>query len=564
MVSRVNTLALVDALRDAGEDFEWYPTTRRMIEAVRKDLREEDCGSILDIGAGDGRVLAMLAETHEGAKLYAIEKATLLQQAQPDRVIPVGTEFFEQDLMSLPVDVTFCNPPYGQFEEWAERVISTAHTGRLYLVLPQRWEGSVLIAEALKARAAAAKVIHTDDFLDADRRARAVVHIIRVIFDAESVRANRRWNSRSEKQDPFDLWFDQNISTFDREAPVADDVQDDKTLARLRDLDSITDLVEAFDEEYARMQDNYKAIFRLDQALLKELGVGKESVREGLKKRMTGLKHTYWQALFEHLGVVTDRLTTKTKQQFLERVTGQTAIAFTISNAYAVVLWAIKAANQYFDAQVVDVFRQLSTFDGVANYVSNQRTWERDKWRYHRDDADKPSHYKLDYRIVLEKYRAIHKEEKFSFGAYDYPGHLHKDCHEVIDDLIAVSGNLGFLVATQIPKDDTFVFSSRLPSRRRQWASNAWQDFKSADGEIVFQVKGFINGNLHLRFRTDVIKALNIEAGRLLGWIRTPADAVTETGCTADEAERFFGSNQRLGASAVRLLAAAPAEKAVR
>ncbi len=534
------TMALVGELRNAGEDFEWYPTTRRMVEKVSYDMRAhcDRCASILDIGAGDGRVLKWLAEAVDAPKLFSIEKATILQQQQPDEIIPVGAEFFEQDLMSLSVDVLFSNPPYSEFEEWAERIIRTAHTTVIYLVLPQRWQESEPIKGALQSRGAATKVILEDNFLDADRRARAVVHIIRVTFvdDDES-----RWSYRHHRrQDPFDVWFDANIDTFDREKELNDEDLHSRVLARIRGLDSIPEMVAAYDEERARMEDNYRAIFRLDMALLKELGVDKNSVREGLKKRMAGLKDTYWRVLFERLDVITSRLTTKTKRAFLDRLTGQTSIAFTATNAYAVVLWAIKAANQYFDGQVVDVFRRLSTHDGVSRYVSNQQTWERDRWRYNLD-PEKHAHYALDYRVVLHHYAAIFNRE---FGAYDYPGNLHTSCHETIDDLIAVFGNLGFP-------------SKGAQSRVRVWHSNVWQDFTQPDGRVLFQVKAFLNGNLHFRFDQRAIKALNIEAGRLLGWLRSPADVVTELGYTADDAEAFFGSNQRLGGSAVRLLGAA-------
>ena len=76
------------------------------------------------------------------------------------------------------------------------------------------------------------------------------------------------------------------------------------------------------------------------------------------------------------------------------------------------------------------------------------------------------------------------------------------------------------------------------------------------DGRVVFQVKGFLNGNLHFRFMPDAIKALNIEAGRLLGWLRTHDEAAQELGCTVTEARRFFGSSQRLVPGSVRLLTA--------
>jgi len=39
-------------LKENGQDFEWYPTTDEMIDAIF--WASGDLGSVLDIGAGDG------------------------------------------------------------------------------------------------------------------------------------------------------------------------------------------------------------------------------------------------------------------------------------------------------------------------------------------------------------------------------------------------------------------------------------------------------------------------------------------------------------------------------
>lgn len=66
-----------------------------------------------------------------------------------------------------------------------------------------------------------------------------------------------------------------------------------------------------------------------------------------------------------------------------------------------------------------------------------------------------------------------------------------------------------------------------------------------------------MNGNLHFRFRPRAIKALNVEAGRLLGWIRGREDVVRELGYTPEEAAEFYGASHKLTGSSVKLLAAA-------
>jgi hypothetical protein len=528
--SGASTRATLEDVQLAGEDFEWYPTTQRMIDVVAKQISKAsgDVCSIMDIGAGDGRVLVELSKKFPHARLYGIEKSTVLLRAQPEDIIPVGTDFYEQNLTCLPADYIFCNPPYSQFEAWASAIIESGFAKKSYLVIPRRWKDSEAIKTALERRKAEAKVIHSDDFLDAERAARAVVDIVEIAYPMR----DRRYFG--EPEDPFDVWFNENISTFDQEEEVAGD-DAGRDLAKNPRLDTIAGLVEAFDAEYARMEENYRAIFKLDHAILKELGVSKDAVREGIKKRMAGLKTKYWELLFERLNSITDRLSTATKERFLKRLTDRTSIAFTATNAYAVVIWAVKHANRYYNEQLIALFKDLSTFEGVLNYKSNQRTWERSQWRFM---DQKPTHYGLDYRIVVCRSYAI-KNEQFAF---DYTNDLHNRCHDLIADIIAVMGNLGFL-------------TSDTPSRYRHWVGGEWQDFYQGD-TVLFQVKAYKNGNLHLRFRPEAIKAMNVEAGRLLGWIRSASDVVEELGYTAEEATKYFHTSLQIAPSNVKLLAA--------
>lgn len=532
---------LLSAVQEAEQDFEWYPTTARMMSAVAARM-PTNTASIMDIGAGDGRVLLTLAKRCDATPtLFAIEKSTVLIQAMPENVIPVGTEFFEQNLACLPVDVIFCNPPYSDFATWASLVIEMGYAKRAFLVLPRRWKASAPIAASIAKRGATVRVIHTDDFQsDADRTARAVIDIVEVAFPKK----DNSW--RDDVADPFDAWFDQNISTFDEEAPNNEgDEATRRDLARLRQLDSIPALVAAHDEEFARLEANYRAVFKLDYAILKELGVSKDNVREGVKTKMAGLKAKYWTLLFDHLDSITSRLSTATKASFVATLSGRATIAFTPRNVYAIVVWAIKNANRYFNEQSVQFYRAISTFDGVKNYASNGRTWGQDAWRYAASDYNpetaRPSHYALDYRIVVVRYQAICKGDAFG-GRYEYPGDLHRRCHELVADCVAVLGNLGFRATGQ-------------SSLNRQWASGVWQDWHHGDSaDVLFQVKAYMNGNLHFRFLPDAIKALNVEAGRLLGWLRSAAEVEVELGYTQDEAHRFYLSTQRLAQSGVALL----------
>jgi len=536
---------LLRSVQDAGEDYEFYPTTLTMIAAVARHL-DKSAKTLMDIGAGDGRVLAQLAAHFEHPPdLYAIEKSTVLVQAQPENVIPVGTDLFEQNLACLPVDFIFSNPPYSAFETWACIIIESGHARKAFLVLPRRWKDNGAIALSLKKRGATARIIHPDDFYDAPRRARALVDVIEVSYPRKD--GPRDWGH--EVKDPFDIWFDEHISTFDQEDASAADKADyqlgQEALARVRHLTTIEDLVAAYGEEYARMEANYQAIFKLDYELLRELGVSKDNIREGIKAKMAGLKSAYWTVLFERLDAITNRLSTATKAKFLERLTGRVALAFTAGNAYAVVIWAIKNANRYFDEQTAELYRALSTFDGVSNYASNRRTWAKDDWRYlcRDEEGKRPTHYALDYRIVVVRWAAIGNGE----WQFDYPQNLSKWCHELLADVVAVLHNLGF------PSHSP----GSMSPQRGQWQAGVWEDWYRIgeySGEVLFQAKAHKNGNLHFRFLPEAIRALNVEAGRLLGWLREPADVVRELGYGAEEAKRLFGCTRTIGPGSARLL----------
>jgi hypothetical protein len=531
----LSTANLVLSLKQKEQDFEWYPTTEEMALVVRKKI-PEDAKSIMDIGAGDGRVLAWLAKKCKHTTLYGIELSQILVQAQPENVIPVGTNLFEQNLSCLSVDYIFCNPIYSQFDEWVCKIIEEGYAKKAWLVIPQRWKDSKTIAKALKMRGATARIVHSGDFHNAERQARAVIDIVEISFPKDKYERNIK--------DPFDIWFDQNIDTFEKEKEF-EESESSQDLAKKFSHASIDEMVESYRDEYSRLENNYRAIFKLDYSILKELGVNKDHVREGLKKKMSGLKVKYWQILFDRLDAITSRLTTASKKALLEKLTNNTSVEFTTTNAYTVVIWAIKNANQYFDKQLIDLFFDLSTFEGVLNYKSNLKTWAKDGWRYARGNRDRiNTHYALDYRIVLSEGSAIHKRDRFGFGSHSYPGNLSTNCHNVIADVIAVMSNLGF--ATQ-----------SVSSLNREWYGGVWEDFHLVNSsEVLFQVKAYMNGNLHFRFMPKAIMALNINAARLLKWVRTEEEVVTEMDYPIEEVKLYFHRNAHILPSNIKLLSA--------
>ena len=157
--------------------------------------------SLLDCGAGDGRVLDTLMN---GLK-YAIEKSKILVQSLSKDIFVVGTDFTQNTLIDKKVDVIFSNPPYSEYEGWAEKIILEANARYIYLVIPSRWESSEAISEAIKSRKAKFEILGQFDFMEADRKARAVINVIK--FDL----AYGRTGSDTSKVDPFTLWFEKNF-----------------------------------------------------------------------------------------------------------------------------------------------------------------------------------------------------------------------------------------------------------------------------------------------------------------------------------------------------------------
>lgn len=539
------TSAIVADLKAGGQDFEWYPTTDEMLQAVARCCG--DIKSLLDIGAGDGRALQRIQAfnqalsdrarerdqyAHHGhiSSLYAIEKSPIHIANMPAEISIIGTDFLQQSLIDKDVDGVFCNPPYSQYEEWACKILREAYCKYVFLILPDRWKDSKTIQDALKSRNTTARSIWAGDFSAADRPARARVEILQI-----SIRTNCG-NWKRDKQDPFDLWFNEVFPEFDRIKSLKDDDQtdyqkkeDDRKKLRqsiVAGANLIETLADLYRAEMDSLYKNYRSLCSIDPALLKELGIDHEDVKKGLKLKINGTKNKYWSELFDHLNKITSRLTKATRQRMLEKLRGSTNIDFTSDNAYAVVIWAIKNANQYINEQVTTMFRDLSEPESVKNYKSNQKTWEKQCWRYNAEDH---SRYTLDYRIVVQRQGGICTEYR------RYEG-LAERGHDFLGDIGTVASNLGF---TNTVKSDTMTCG--------QWASGGSKEFYCTyEGKrrLLMAVRAYMNGNIHIKFDQDFIKTLNIEASRLLGWIKSPEQAAEEMGYSVAYCRKTFKTNR--------------------
>src|ERR1035437_2264429 len=358
----LTTNKLVPALKAAEQDFEFYPPTQEIINDLRHDIikvkdrsyrSRRHTESMLDIGAGNGKVLKAVAGADTGiTELFAIEKSIILCQQLDPSILIVGTDFAQQTLFSKQVDIVFCNPPYSQFEEWCDKIIRQSACSWIYLVIPKRWEQSFVIADAIRWRGVEIKVIGDYDFEDAeDRTARAKVQLILLELP--------------EGDNAFDRFFEQEFAglydKFKENKAKKDD--EESAPAKEEKFGSLVlgpsypeTLVALYDAEMANVQNNYKLVSQLDVGLLKEFDMNPKRIMDCLKARLKGMKLEYWAELFSRLDKITSRLTSKSRKGLLETLNKHTEVDFTHGNILAVVIWVINNANQYLESQLIDIY----------------------------------------------------------------------------------------------------------------------------------------------------------------------------------------------------------------
>lgn len=553
--ANISVRAMVQTLKDENQDFEWYPTTKAMIDCIKTDIGDsvKENYSVLDCGAGDGRVLMELTE---GSR-YAIEKSVPLLAAMDKSIYVVGTDFFEQTLIDKRVDLVVGNPPYQQFVEWTIKIIREANAGGIYLIIPERWKRNDDIQNALKARRAKAEVIAEFDFLNAERQARAKVNIVKIDLGGLG-----RYNFGHPKCDPFELWFEDNFkiqigrreeSKFDYKDRMGRKISDRVNGALVEGSDIVAALVSLYQHELGKMMANYKAIETLDPDLLQEMNVNIESLKGALRSKIEGLKDIYWRELFGKLGAITDKLASKSRSRLLDVLQKHIHVDFTESNARAIALWSLKNANSYFDSQLIDIMECMIERANVTLYKSNQKTFTEDQWRYVRCDKQ-IDRFVFDYRVVLTRCGGIFRSqwsfEKSKNGLDTY-------ATEFLGDLITVAGNVGF---------DT---RETTRPEHLEWSSGkrhvfVFRDHRDGKEKPLFEAKAFLNKNIHIRFNPRLILRLNCEFGRLKGWLKCKEQAVDELSVIvlgedsdlllAEEIESAFGSNLKLANTDIPLL----------
>ncbi len=366
-----SAIALVEQLKAAGQDFEFYPTTRAMVKMIWDHRHQKysdgsphvkGFGTVLDIGCGTCNFRRWVHEFDDEAAgepegdrktvgmshYYVMEKSRiLLDQLDPD-VVVLGTDFNEATLIDKPVDTIFCNPPYREYEDWAARIITESVCKEIYLIIPRRWKQSDRIKRAMermklslephqvqhcdfltvyKETLTDVEVVGSADFQDAERAARAKVDILHI---------DKRYTAQDAG---FDGFFDELFGMPDDTTGKYDfEYQERQSEAAALKAELMTGknkieiLCRGYDEKRKQLFDHFKAICGLDAGVLEAIGVRKENVKKALKKNFEGLKNLYWKAAFDCLEEITSRLTSLSRKALLERFTLLKTVDFTPSN----------------------------------------------------------------------------------------------------------------------------------------------------------------------------------------------------------------------------------------
>lgn len=550
----VQKLNLIQTLKENGEDFEFYPTTEEIVNALKikvKELLDKNyynrwLSKVLDIGCGNGSFFAKFCDgDFKNIEKFGIEKSNLLAEQLPEDVILLGSDFNEQTLIDKKVDMIFCNPPYSEYDLWTEKIILQGNAEYIALVIPVRWRNQERLKEALERRKYQAEIIGTFDFSNAERKARATVDLIFI----SAKKGKYEGKTYTEKVvDPFDVWFEDTFKIkADKEKQYdfsyREHVENNLKNEIILHGDTAETLVQFYNRDMEKLYSNYLKLEELDADLLKELKVDIPSLKNSLKERLNGLKHLYWDMLFEKYDKITSRLTSTGRRKVIERLNDNTAIDFTLHNIVQLTLWIIRHSNTLFEEQITEYFYSLCNTESIHRYKSNKR-WNEDDWRYIKDTFDenkhfygdekekrmkKATHFQLDYRIVVKSW------QNFESGWSCY--HFSDSCIDFLGDTIIIGQNLGFDIDFYIPTKYANIYLS-------DWNNF---DIKTKDGKLFANIKLYKNGNRHVKFCKEFMQKLNVEMARINNWVQDKSEAAEEIGLSAEEINKIWKSNLQLG-----------------
>jgi SAM-dependent methyltransferase len=561
----ISTAKKVQILKAADEDFEFYPTTPEIMEAMKKDIwnylrshdrdysqRREDklyintdyeytgnkkkktenlvIGSFLDIGAGDGRVLDFFeADNKYGIEIARVQADDLIRRG----IFIVGRNFYDVTLHDNYYSLIYSNPPFSQLEHWVNKILVESNFCIMYLVMPIRWKNQKEITRELEKYEAT--IVGEFDFSKADREARGKVNLVRVNAKWLSIDEDGKESSHGKHQESFENAFErfvrEHIGNFE-EKPDFGHWEEERVEALALNQTPIDQLISDYEHEKETLGAAFKAIGKLDPAIIKLMGQDKASMLEIIKISIEGLKSKYWRATFDKLDPVQKRMTQKTRERIFGDIQEFKTLDFNADNIYSIVIWIINNCNIGILDQIGEVFDELTSKDFIEEYKSNKH-WKKSDWRHTAREwkyEKLPPRWKLglDYRIVV--------------GTYAYSSWDRENRRTIVNDFIIICQNLGF------PIDPYCKPDYKLHSTE--------QHFYTLDGELAFTMRYYTgNQNAHLKINKKLLMKFNIEVAKIRKWMSEPDDVVEEYGIPKDEAAKLWNSGLALlGSNDVKML----------
>ena len=353
---------------------------------------------------------------------------------------------------------------------------------------------------------------------------------------------SERYDADLKINDPFDVWFDDTFEINAEKDKYKTKYNSDIKAEIKNELsvkgDTAEMLVQFYNRDMEKLYNNYRKFEEIDADLFNELKVNVPMLKESLKKRLQGLKHIYWDLLFQRYDKITSRLTSTGRRKVIDRLNNNRAIDFTLENIFQLTLWIIKHSNVLFDEQISEYFYSLCNTENIHRYKSNKR-WSDDDWRYLKENLTEYGHIKkdkvrqlknivLDYRIIVTAYSNFDTSWCCRFS---------ESCIDFLSDTIIIGKNLGF--------DVDFVF----PDRYADIDIDDWRNFdiKTKDGKVFANVKLYKNGNRHVKFCKEFMQKLNVEMARINGWVQDKSEAIKEMDIPADVINSVWKSNLQIG-----------------
>lgn len=500
---------LLDNLKENNQDWEFYPTNSRMIAKIYNYFGRQLNGStILDIGAGNGNFLTKLEieakkiidiAIQNGAdkrdanfyiNKFAIEKSEILIEQMPNDITIIGADFQQQTLIDKDFDYIFCNPPYREFKEWMYKIINETNSNDVIMIVPSRWTKDDELLALIKKRQFTFKIIGNDDFLDAERQARAYVDIIHFSRLREK-QAYDRENRESINQSFIDFFEDQFGESFknEKEKELKEKLEEARENELVAGNNTVETLCNLYNIEFEKLLNSYKAIAQLGEATLKDIGLDKNKILSSLNYKISNLKKDYWRYLINNTDKITSRLIRSIRDKLIEKITVSIgSIDFNEKNVYAIVIWIIKNANKSYDEQLLFMFDICIEPANIKKYKSNQKVFETEENRWGSGVGTRFKNKKEVSNITLD-YRIITSINDYGYGYTSY--YRQSKENQVIQDWETICNNL-----------------------------LGHKNF----GEIKF----YKNNNCHIKFNVDFAKAFNIQASLLKGWIKDKRQAKEE------------------------------------